>query len=169
MLFLTPNRNMLVGKFVNWEGVLAVFWEHVIFNFKRVEIRKISAVLWAKLYFQMSDLFGWFLLALRFSATNSGIKKMERVGLKKYFQKKNCKYEILNHLYFGPSFVFWGTALGRFSQSFFFLFRPWSTMVTDIFTQHPHDKKASYGPASKTCISEVSGTNLFYHSRMSKI
>ena len=122
MLFLTPNRNMLAGKFVNWEGVLAVFWEHVIFNFKRVEIRKISAVLWAKLYFQMSDLFGWFLLALRFSATNSGIKKMERVGLKKYFQKKNCKYEILNHLYFGPSFVFWGTALGRFSQSFFFSF-----------------------------------------------
>ena len=24
----------------------------------------------------------------------------------------------MNHLYFGPSFVFWGTALGRFSQCF---------------------------------------------------
>ena len=24
----------------------------------------------------------------------------------KYFQKKNSKYEILNHLYFGPNFVF---------------------------------------------------------------
>ena len=155
MLFLTPNRNMLVGKFVNWEGVLAVFWEHVIFNFKRVEIRKISTVLWAKLYFQMSDLFGWFLLALRFSATNSGIKKMERVGLKKYFQKKNCKYEILNHLYFGPSFVFWGTALGRFSQWFFLIFRHRPITVADIFTQPPHHKKASYSPEKHVMLETI--------------
>ena len=28
-----------------------------------------------KPYYKMSDLFGWFLLALRFSATGSGIKK----------------------------------------------------------------------------------------------
>ena len=38
---------------------------------------------------------------------------------KHYFQKKNSKYDILNHLYFGPNFVFLGTALGRFSQCFF--------------------------------------------------
>ena len=38
MFFLTPNRNMFPGKFVNWEIVLAVFWEHFVFNFKRVEI-----------------------------------------------------------------------------------------------------------------------------------
>ena len=67
---------------------------------------------------------------------------------KKYFQKQNYKYEILNHLYFGPSFVFWRTALGRFSQCVFLIFRPWSTMVTEIFTQPPlsHHKKASCGP-----------------------
>ena len=42
---------------------------------------------------------------------------------KKYFQKKSIKYEILNHLH-GPNFVFWETALGRFSQqSFFSYFR----------------------------------------------
>ena len=76
MLFLTPNRNMFTGKFVNWERFLAVFWEHIVFNFKRVEIRKMSEVFWAKLYCKMSDLFRWFLLALRFSATNSGIKKL---------------------------------------------------------------------------------------------
>ena len=29
--------------------------------------------------------------------------------------KKQLQYEILNHLYFGPNFVFWGTASGRFS------------------------------------------------------
>ena len=79
MFFLTPNRNMFAGKFVNWESFLAVFWEHIIFNFKRVEIRKMSEVFWAKLYCKMSDLFRWFLLALRFSATNSGIKKADNV------------------------------------------------------------------------------------------
>ena len=49
MFFLTPNRNMFPGKFVNWEIVLAVFWEHFVFNFKRVEIRKMSLLFWAKL------------------------------------------------------------------------------------------------------------------------
>ena len=38
---------------------------------------------------------------------------------KKYFQNNDFKYEILNHLYFGPNFIFGGTALGRFSQCFF--------------------------------------------------
>ena len=40
---------------------------------------------------------------------------------KYYFQKKNSKYDILNHLYFGPNFVL-GTALRRFSQCIFFYF-----------------------------------------------
>ena len=129
MIFLTPNRNIFAGKFVNWESFLAVFWEHVIFNFKRVEIRKMSEVFWAKLYCKMSDLFRWFLLALRFSATNSGIKKtltmstgtceLKLFARNNIFKKGNYKYEILNHLYFGPSFVFWVIALGRFSQCFF--------------------------------------------------
>ena len=44
MIFLTPNRNIFAGKFVNWERFLAVFWEHVIFNFKRVEIHRMSEV-----------------------------------------------------------------------------------------------------------------------------
>ena len=47
-----------------------------MFHFKRVEIRKMSEAFCAKLYCKMSDLFRWFLLALRFSATNSGIKKL---------------------------------------------------------------------------------------------
>ena len=62
---------------------MAVFWEN-IFSFKRVEIRKMSEVFCAKLYCKMSDLFRWFLLAVRFSATNSGIKKqcpLERVEI----------------------------------------------------------------------------------------
>ena len=75
ILFFTPNRNMVAGKFVNWESFWTMFWDHVIFNFKRAEIRKMSEVFCAKLYGKMCDLFGWFLLALSFFATNSGIKK----------------------------------------------------------------------------------------------
>ena len=57
------------------------------------------------------------------------------------FEKKNSNYEILNHLYFGPVFIFGEFALGRFSQYFlkFFLRRP--TIMADIFAQlplHPH-------------------------------
>ena len=64
IIFLTPNRNIFAGKFVNWECFLAKFWEHVIFSFKRVKIRKMSEAFWAKLNCKMSDLFDWFLLAL---------------------------------------------------------------------------------------------------------
>ena len=42
-----------------------------------------------------------------------------------------------------------GAALGRFSQSFFLIFRRRLTMVVHIFTQSPHPpphKKATYGP-----------------------
>ena len=44
MLFLTLNRNMFVGKFINRGRFLAVFWEHIIFNLKRVEVRKMSEI-----------------------------------------------------------------------------------------------------------------------------
>ena len=74
MFFLTPNRNMFAGKFVNWESFLAMFWEHIIFSFKRVEIRKMNEVFWVKPCCKISDLYRWFLLAFRFSAANSGIK-----------------------------------------------------------------------------------------------
>ena len=38
MFFLTPNRKALAGKFVKWERFLAVLQEHIIFNFKWVEV-----------------------------------------------------------------------------------------------------------------------------------
>ena len=67
-------------KHVCWKicklSFLAVFWEHIILKFQRAEIRKKSQVFWTKLYCKMSDLSRCFLLALRFTATNSGIKKL---------------------------------------------------------------------------------------------
>ena len=51
------------------------------------------------------------------------------------FSEKGFKYDILNHLYFGPDFNFGGTALGRFSQCFLKIFCCQPTMVADILTQ----------------------------------
>ena len=62
--------------------------------------------------------------------------------LKIIFQKKNPKYEFLNHLYFGPKFIFQGHLQGFLASFFFFviffvIFCRRSTTVTDIFTQPP--------------------------------
>ena len=35
-----------------------------------------------------------------------------------FSKTKNFKYEVLNHLHFGPNLIFQGTALGHFSQIF---------------------------------------------------
>ena len=46
MFFLTPNRNMFAEKFaVKSERFLAVLWEHIIFNFKWVEVDKMRVFL----------------------------------------------------------------------------------------------------------------------------
>ena len=55
----------------------------------------------------------------------------------KTFKKQNSKCEILNHLYFGSSFIFGGTALRCFSLYFFKIFYRRLTIVGDIFTQPP--------------------------------
>ena len=107
IFFLTPNRNLFAGKFVNCERFLTGFQEHVI------------------LLFSMS---------------------IDDVCSKTYFQKKNYKYEILNHLYFGPNFVFWGIVLGRFSQCFFFNFSSSANHGARNFYSAPHHKKGSHGP-----------------------
>ena len=108
------------------------------------------------LHCKMSDIFPWFLLALRFSATNSGIKKtltmstgtceLKLFAQNNIFKTGNYKYEILNHLYFGPSFVFWRTALGRFSQRFFFFLisvvgQPWWPTFLLSTLPPPHNIK----------------------------
>ena len=109
----------------------------------------------------MSDLFHWFLLALRFSATNSGMKKTlmistGRCGLKLYvqniFRKRitNMRFWII-YILVQVSF-FCGTALGRFCQFFFVFFLNFLLSVNhggQHFTKppSPHHKKAFYGPA----------------------
>ena len=76
-----------------------------------------------------------------------GLKLFARNNI---FKRGNYKYEILNNLYFGPSFVFSRTTSGRFSQCVcvcvcvlcvcvcvFLIFLRRSTMAGNIFTQPP--------------------------------
>ena len=65
---------------------------------------------------------------------STGTCELKLYARNNIFRKKNYKYEILNHLYFGPGFVFWRAALGHFRFP------------------APHHKKASYGPdISRDC------------------
>ena len=57
MFFLAPNRNIFGQKFVNWERLLAVSWEHTIVNVKWDELRNMSEVFWANLYCKISSHF----------------------------------------------------------------------------------------------------------------
>ena len=106
----------------------------------------------------------WNKKKLMMSTGTCGLKLHAR---KNVFKKKNCKYEILNHLYFDPNIVFCGTTLGRFNQCFFLIFCPYSTMVADIFTRPPspnHYKKFSYGPDKGTVFEKV--CRLFWKKTM---
>ena len=49
IIFLTPNRNIFAGKFVNWECFLAKFWEHVIFSLFSVS-KELRFVKWVRLF-----------------------------------------------------------------------------------------------------------------------
>ena len=128
---------MFHGKFAKSESFLTVLWEHVIFNVNWVEVRKMTEILWAKLYYKTTDLFWlWdFLLEdLKFKKLWWCPKKV--ACPKKYIQKTNTKDEILNHSYFGPNFVFGGTVLVSIFFSFF-SFRRRQTMEANIFTEPP--------------------------------
>ena len=59
---------MLTVKFVKSEKFLAILRKYIIFNVKLVEAHKMSKVFWTKLYYKMSELFRWFLLALILSS-----------------------------------------------------------------------------------------------------
>ena len=101
-----------------------------------------------------------FLLEVLKLKKNLWLRPLERLD-KYYFQKKNSKYEIINNLYFGSNFVFYGTAIGRFSQCFFLIFRRRPTIVADIFTQAPHHKKASYDPVYVYWLPDCPCQNMF--------
>ena len=137
------------------ERFLTVLREHIIFNVKWVDIRKTSEVFWSKLYCKMSDIFRYFLLALRLSTWKSeNLKKslMTSTGtcgrIKKYTRNNIFKKRIPNMrfwiIYILVRVSFLGTVLRRFSQCLFFQFfvvgQPWwSTFL--ISPLHPTMKK----------------------------
>ena len=74
-LFWEWLRNMFTGKFVKSERVLAVLQEHIIFDVKWDEVRKMSEDFWAKLYCKISDLFSSFCYLWDFLLENLKLKK----------------------------------------------------------------------------------------------
>ena len=66
MFFLPSIRNMFAGIFVKSERFIVVLREHIIFNVKWVEVRKMNEVFWAKLYCKMNDLFRYLIFKKNF-------------------------------------------------------------------------------------------------------
>ena len=102
--FLTPNRNMFAGKFVKWERFFILFWKHIIFSIKGVEVNEISELNRIEKWVIFFASFCWlwdFLLGNLKSRKNSDVHWNVRKNVvcrKKYFQNKNSCYELLNHL-----------------------------------------------------------------------
>ena len=152
MFFLTPNRNMSAGKFVNWKSFLAVLWEHIIFNFQRADIRKIREVFWAKMYCKMGDLFRWFFWGLKFSAINSGIKKNLMMstltcGIKLY--ARNNIFKKILQIWDLESFIFWSKF--RFCGNALDVFLHFSSSVKHgsrhFYSTHPPSRQPPPPPS----------------------
>ena len=117
------------------ERFLTVLREHIIFNVKWVDIRKTSEVFWSKLYCKMSDIFRYFLLALRLSTWKSeNLKKslMTSTGtcgrIKKQsipeiiFSKREFQIWDFESFIFWSEFRFWGLFYGVLASVCFFNF-----------------------------------------------
>ena len=108
MFFLKPNRNMLAGKFVKSERLLAVLQENIISNIKWVEVCKTSEVSWAKLYCKMSDLLASFCWLWDFLVENLKLNSddVQRGRWNVWTHKKNNILQkwILNVRFFGDCF-----------------------------------------------------------------
>ena len=139
-IFLTPNRNMFAGRLLKWEKILAVFQEHIIFNVKWVETRK------------MSDLFRWLLLPLRLSAGKSGIERNSDDVQQNLWTKAVCPKRITNmrfwiiYILVQCSF-FWRTALGPVFVLVNFSLSANHGSWHYYSPLPPHHQKASCGPA----------------------
>ena len=123
-------------KFVNVETVLAVLREHIIFDVKWAEFRKMSEVFWAKLYCKISDILSTFYRLWDFLLENLKLRKKNsddvhwKVWMNniKLYARNNIIKKGIPHMRFYESLIFWssfvfqGTGLGRFSQCFFFFY-----------------------------------------------
>ena len=118
--FFDPNQNMGGGKFAKWVAFLTIFLFFKFFYWR---------------FFERN----WIVKSVIFFASFCWLWDFLLENLK-------LKYEVLNHLFSSPNFIF-RTVLGCFSQCNFKFFHRRPTMATDIFTQVPvQRRKASYGP-----------------------
>ena len=120
---LTPSRNMSAGKSLKSERFLAVLREHIIFNVKWVEIRKMSNVFRAKLCC-FCWLWDFLLENLKLKRNSDDVRWNVWANIKKLYAQNNIFKKRI------PNMTFWviyilvqisilRTALGSFSQFFF--------------------------------------------------
>ena len=112
--FWHQTEACLQEKFVNWESFLSMFWKHFIFNFKRVEIRKISvAVLsetvlsneWSfSLVFIDFEIFCYKFWNKKTLMISTGTCELKLYTRKNIFRKRNYKFFVVGQTWW-PTFL----------------------------------------------------------------
>ena len=121
MFFVIPYRNMFAGK-----NIFGCVLQAYYFQFQEVRSVKWVRFFEGNCIIKWVIFFHWFLLALRFSATNYGIIKTLMMstgtcGIKLYARNTIFKKRITNmRFWIIYILVQVSPALGRFSQCFFF-------------------------------------------------
>ena len=134
MFFVIPYRNMFAGK-----NIFGCVLQAYYFQFQEVRSVKWVRFFEGNCIIKWEIFFHWFLLALRFSATNYGIIKTLMMstgtcGIKLYARNTIFKKRITNmRFWIIYILVQVSPALGRFSQCFFFLIfvdgQPWRPTI----------------------------------------
>ena len=159
MFFLTPNRNMFAGIFVKSERFLTMLREHIIFNVKWVEVRKMSEVFlerncivkWVIFFAGFCWLWDFLLENLKIKKNSDDVHWNMWTNTKALHTRNNILKKRILNMRFWIIYIlgFLGNALRRFSQCFFLLFvvgQPWWPTFLLSLPPHHHHKKASYGP-----------------------
>ena len=125
-------------------------WQLIIFNDKWVEAPKIVRCFEQNCIVKCIIFFAIFCWLLDFMLENLQLRKSSGdihwnvwtnikllYARNNIFKKRVPNMRFLNHLYLGPNFVFYGTALGRFQSS--------TNHGGRHFCSAPYQKKASNG------------------------
>ena len=137
-LWMTPclicHRNMFAGKFVKSERYSTVLREYIIFNIKRVDVRKwvrfferSCIVEWVIIFASFSWLWGFLLEKMKIKKSPDDFHWNVWTNTKTLYVRNNIFKKRIPNLRFWIIYILveislLGTTLGRFSQLFFSFF-----------------------------------------------
>ena len=149
---------MFHGNFVKSESFLAVLRKHVISNVRWVEVRKMSEILWEKLYYKMTDLFLLcvFLLEDDVHEDDDDVHWHEWMNIKKLYARNNIFKKKIKKIqrwdfwiiYILVQISFLGDCFRVLLASIFFHFLSSANNGCQHFYSAPswHHEKVSCGP-----------------------